>query len=346
MKFGPLATESKLRRSKNVFTNARGPDPQAFTLVELLVVITIIGILISLLLPAVQAAREAARQTQCKNNLKQLALGCLQHEVTHGYFPTGGWGYAWVGEPERGFDQNQCGGWIYNILPYVEQQALHDLGTGEDDESKKQAIITLTHTPLAIVNCPSRRRSILYPKPWDGPLISFNFGGVYNDPDTNVIARTDYAANAGDQLDIERTGPRSYFAVSSYLWRDPEMFSGIIYERSMTKMIDILDGVSNTYLIGEKYLCVDHYDTGRDGSDNEGMMQGFDNDQHRRTGMLPFQDTPGVINGFSFGSAHANGFHMSLCDGSVHLINYAIIPEVHSCLGVRNDGMVIGSNDF
>src|SRR5271169_4167733 len=99
-----------------------------FTLVELLVVITIIGILIALLLPAVQAAREAARQVQCRNNLKQLALGCLQHENLTKRLPSGGWGYAWAGDADRGNDLRQPGGWIYNILPYIEQQPLHDLG--------------------------------------------------------------------------------------------------------------------------------------------------------------------------------------------------------------------------
>ena len=74
----------------------------AFTLVELLVVITIIGILIALLLPAVQAAREAARQTQCKNNLKQIALGWMQHEERNGFFPSSGWGYRWTGDADRG----------------------------------------------------------------------------------------------------------------------------------------------------------------------------------------------------------------------------------------------------
>ena len=89
-----------------------------FTLVELLVVIAIIAMLVTLLLPAVQAAREAARLTQCTNHIKQLALGCLNHESAHGFLPSDGWGYRWVGDPDLGFGKTQPGGWAFAEISY------------------------------------------------------------------------------------------------------------------------------------------------------------------------------------------------------------------------------------
>ena len=65
----------------------RFSSQNGFTLIELLVVIAIIAILIALLLPAVQQAREAARRTQCKNNLKQIALGMHNYESTNNALP-------------------------------------------------------------------------------------------------------------------------------------------------------------------------------------------------------------------------------------------------------------------
>ena len=138
-------------------------SPGGFTLVELLVVITVIGILIALLrLPAVQAARaEAARQLPCKNNLKQLALGVKMATSNNSPLFSRrrlGMGVCGRAIPDRGNAEKQPGGWFYNLLPYLEQQPLHDMGIGLplSDPTKLSMAAIRYETPLAVLICPTR----------------------------------------------------------------------------------------------------------------------------------------------------------------------------------------------
>jgi prepilin-type N-terminal cleavage/methylation domain-containing protein/prepilin-type processing-associated H-X9-DG protein len=336
------------------------PNPKlGFTLVELLVVITIIGILIALLLPAVQAAREAARRLQCQNNLKQIALAIIGHEQSQGYYPTGGWGYWWMGDPDRGFDTRQPGGWVYNVLPWLEQQSLLDIGAGETFEQKKKSRILLQMQPLTMMNCPSKRPSILYPYvpgQW-GEIVKFNM----DYQNAHLACRGDYAMNCGSQIYDEVTnGPspaikadgRDYDPDPGFSWPNVNSPSssyyhnGISYLRSMIRVAQVTDGLSNTYLAGERYLNPDQYATGLDGSDNSSLMTGYENDNYRCTYSPPMQDTPGTTDTFRFGSAHAGGLHMAFCDGSVQWINYSIEPAVHQFLGNREDGKTIDAKKY
>jgi type II secretory pathway pseudopilin PulG len=342
-------------------------------LVELLVVITIIGILIALLLPAVQAAREAARQTQCNNNLKQLALGCLTHEQATGRLPTGGWGYSWTGDADRGTDWRQPAGWIYNVLPYIEQQALHDMGAGLPTAQKNAAHLQRMSVPLSVLYCPTRRAAIAYP--WN---VAGGWAGagapVVNAGMPTVVGRSDYAANGGDVYtesawspanagpaagptaltDVENPPGVETASARTTFANVAKNATGVHYCGSLVRMADITDGTSNTYLLGEKYMNPDYYATGQSANDNEDAMMGENGDISRwadpaytsyQAGLVP--DTPGdETRIYNFGSAHLDGFFMAFCDGSVHLMSYALSQPIHQCLTNRKDGQTIDGKAF
>lgn len=351
---------------------------RGFTLVELLVVIAIIGILVALLLPAIQAAREAARRTQCKNNLKNIGLAVHNFYDSFKFFPLGGTepnvkienflrdsNTTKKGPPNGPLEQGL--GWMYQILPHLEEGAIKNIVTEVDIE--KQLI--------ALYNCPSRRRPALSPGGEDGNGVSLiDYAGVTAGPSRSELGTPafdnylkDPAPNHweifwGSAMLGTQALPSASFVASG----TPLIYRGIIqrcdwrtsstlpaggthlgFTKKMT-FAKITDGTSKTLLAGEKRVQSSKYEGGNV-SDDRGWADGWDYDNLRST-MFPLEADGEVLDTgvfaliqFQFGAAHSGGMNSVFGDGSVHFISYDVDREQFNRLGHRYDGEVL-SADF
>ena len=280
---------------------------KAFTLVELLVVIAIIGILVSLLLPAVQAAREAARRMSCYNNLKQIGLALHNYHDANKSLPMG-----WIGVDQATRQPHALGqpgwGWAARVLPFLEQSNVESLLNGNlpiTDPSNQAA----RDTHLALYRCPSDANSR-------------EFFDLTGSMPTVRIPTANYVGMAGTQ----ELANCETLAIGLQCRTD-----GIFYHNSSTQFRDITDGLSNTFMVGERNSKIDK-------STWVGSIPGANEGFERFLGIADHPPNTLGAHLDDLSSYHPAGTNFAIADGSVRLITNTIDLNVYQALATTQRG--------
>jgi prepilin-type N-terminal cleavage/methylation domain-containing protein/prepilin-type processing-associated H-X9-DG protein len=353
---------------------AKHQKSQGFTLIELLVVIAIIAILIGLLLPAVQKVREAAARMKCSNNLKQIALGCINYESAYGHYPRNLPGGSF---PTKG---NQS--WLFQAMNFTEDNNLYTrvIATGSFANARSAGVLPAS---TKLTRCPSDGFEIQ-----DGKYCNYvaNAGPQCNNPPAGCPAPFQLYCNgqigsgaivppALNPPTYPGYGPSMSWGTNvTGLGQFPGMFARTAAssnEANLTVRVqDVTDGTSNTIFIGETLpeFCEFQRSIAATGT---GWPEGGNSITQGQT-IQPInykiESLPLSVGAYNqscsagsswcptgngarcmanwhvtwgFKSNHSGGANFVFVDGSVHFIRDSIDHRTYQYLGHRSDGQPV-----
>lgn len=285
--------------------------PRGFTLIEALVATAIISVLMALMLPAVHQAREAARRAQCRNQLRQLAIGLHSYHSDHAVLPAG----AIIGDWS----------WKAFILPQIDQAALYSqINFGNNfngacytcmPEQLRLAGLGKPHPDLAFVPvlyCPSDPRS----------------GGVYQDAESPLPYRLgSYLGVSGDS-----NKSSSYSVCPGLGLPAVQPDNGVLGYASKVRLEHVTDGTSQTMMIGERGI-------------DAAALYSSDFCTNVWGPWLPaiwFQPGGNGFHANHYWSWHQGGALFAFADGSVHFLNYSMSGQVYRALATYAGNEVVG----
>lgn len=292
---------------------------RGFTLVELLVVIAIIGILVALLLPAIQAARETSRKISCSNNLKQIGLALHLYHDTFSRLPAGWRGHDLSGQPHWWGEPGW--GWSATLLPYIEQASVSEDLIDYNLPISHPVNQRARELPLSIYRCPTDVGE---------PTFVLQGGGLY--------------LGSGGGYQPLRVATGNYVGVFGTVDLHNVCNggncegNGSFFLNRGVRFADILDGLSETLIVGERSSKLAP-------STWVGVVTGGEHAPARNVGVGAYppnsEDSP-VHYFHNFSSFHPAGTNFLLGDGSVRLIVESIDEETYHALCTRAGGETIG----
>lgn len=291
----------------------------AFTLVELLVVIAIIGILMGLLLPAVQMAREASRRASCQNNLRQVGLATLNYENARRHFPPG---WTVKQSPVTEAAEEQPGwGFAFHILPYMEATNLYET-IDETLPVDHPNHIPILDTFLKYYACPSdagAENQMLYE----------------GDGHTHPISAAEFFRDPGEEEPLFSVGRANYVGVFGTIEPEEDVIEsdGMFFRNSRIRIAQVVDGTSNTFLVGER-------SSEKGVSTWSGVIHEAEDAIARIMGTCDHLPNTPDSHFEDFSSEHPQGASFVMVDGSTRLFNDNIDFDLYQALATRDGGEI------